>query len=121
MRHTRPNSDAIVVRGIRAEGRHGLEGERDLPQPFVVDVEIRGDLSGAAAADRLDATIDYAEVACEVRDVIEGESHELVEAIADAIAARILKLGAGSVRVSVSKPRAAQALGVDEVAVVVER
>jgi dihydroneopterin aldolase len=114
-------TDSIVVRGIRAEGRHGLPGERDVAQPFVVDVEIGGSVSAAASADRLDATIDYGVVACEVRDVIESKSFELIETLAVEIAERVRALGAGSVRVRVSKPRAADALGVDDIAVVVER
>ena len=114
-------TDAIVVRGIRAEGRHGLQEERDLPQPFVVDVEIFGHVGAAAAVDKLDATIDYSVVTCEVRQVVESRSFELLETLTEAIAVQLLSIGAGSVRVRVSKPRAAEALGVDEIAVVVER
>lgn len=114
-------TDAIVVEGIRAEGRHGLPGERDVPQPFVVDVELRYGLRSAAAADRLDETIDYGAITCEVRDVIESRSFELIETLAEAIGERLGAFGPDSVRVRVSKPRAAEALGVDEVAVVVER
>ena len=114
-------TDAIVVRGIRADGRHGLAGERDVAQPFVVDVDIVGDLAHAAAADTIDATLDYGVIADEVRNVVSDESYELIEALAEAIAARVLSLGANSVRVRVSKPKAAETLAVDEVAVVVER
>lgn len=114
-------TDAIVVTGIRADGRHGLPGERDLAQPFVADVELRYGLRAAAAADRIDETIDYGTIACEVRDVIESRSFELIEALAEAIAERLSAFGADSVRVRVSKPRAAEALGVDEVSVVIER
>ena len=114
-------ADSIVVRGIRAEGRHGLPGERDFPQPYLVDVEIRGDIGAAAGSDRLDATIDYADVVCEVRDVIESTSFELLETLALHVAERVRELGAGAVRVKVAKPRAAEGLGVDEIAVVVER
>jgi dihydroneopterin aldolase len=114
-------TDAIVVEGITAEGRHGLPGERDAPQPFVVDVELRYGLRAAAAADRLDETIDYGAIACEVRDVIESRSFELIETLAEAIGERLRAFGPDSVRVRVSKPRAAEALGVDEVAVVIER
>jgi dihydroneopterin aldolase len=113
--------DAIVVRGIRAEGRHGLPGERDLPQPYIVDVEIRGDLGAAAGADRLEDTIDYSDVICEVRDVIESNSYELLERLALEVAERVHELGAGWVRVRVAKPRAAESLGVDEIAVIIER
>ena len=114
-------TDSIVVRGIRAEGKHGLAGERDTPQPFVVDVEVLGDLAAAAAADAIESTIDYGTIAKEVRSVITDESYELVEAIAEAVAARVISLGANSVRVRVSKPRSAELLEVEEIAVVVER
>jgi dihydroneopterin aldolase len=114
-------TDAIVVSGITADGRHGLPGERDNPQPFVVDVEVLGDLGPAAAADSIKATIDYGAIAKEVRDVITNESYELVEALAEAVAARVVSLGANAVRVKVAKPRSASLLGVDEIAVVVER
>lgn len=114
-------SDAIVVTGITAEGRHGLPGERDVPQPFVVDVELRYGLSAAAAADRLNETIDYGAIACSVREVIESRSFELIETVAETIAAELKIFGADSVRVRVSKPKAAEALGVGEVAVVIER
>jgi dihydroneopterin aldolase len=113
--------DLIVVSGIEADGKHGLPGERDHPQPFVADVEILCDLAEAAAADSLDATIDYGVVADEVRDVITSESYELIEALAEAIAARVISLGANSVRVKVSKPKSAEKLSVGEIAVVVER
>jgi dihydroneopterin aldolase len=114
-------TDAIVVLGIRAEGKHGIAGERDTVQPFVVDVEVLGDLAPAAAADAIDETIDYGVIAKQVRDVIENESYELLEAIAEAVAARVISMGATSVRVRVSKPRAADQIGVDEIAIVVER
>lgn len=109
------------MRGIRAEGRHGLaaEGEREHPQPWIVDVELRRDLRGIA--DDLGATVDYAQIAKAARRVVEDESFELVETLANAIAARVLEFGADSVRVKVAKPRSAALVGVDEIAVTVER
>ena len=116
-------NDAIVVRGIRAEGRHGIEadGERDNAQTFIVDVELRRDLRPAAEADDLGATVDYIEVAKAVREVVEQESFELLESLANAIAMRVATLGGSSVHVKVSKPNAATMAGVEEIAVVVER
>jgi 7,8-dihydroneopterin aldolase/epimerase/oxygenase len=115
-------ADAIIVRGIRVEGRHGaIDGERDEPQPFVVDVEIRGDLSNAATLDTIDATIDYGEVVEVVRTAVANESHQLIEALAGSIASHITSLGAAHVTVRVSKPQAAETLRVDEIAVVIER
>jgi dihydroneopterin aldolase len=114
-------ADSIVVRGITADGMHGLEGERDNPQPFVVDIEIPGDLTPAAAADSIESTIDYGVIVQEVRDVIMNESYELIEALGEAIAWRVRKLGAKNVRVKVAKPRSARLLSVDEIAIVIER
>jgi 7,8-dihydroneopterin aldolase/epimerase/oxygenase len=114
-------TDAIVVRGIASEGFHGLPGERDHPQWFVADVELRFDVAGAARADRIDATVDYTAIASVARRVISEKSFELLETIADTIASEVLALGGQSVRVKVVKPRSAKLVGTDEIAVVVER
>ena len=113
--------DTIVVKGILAEGVHGLEGERDRPQPFVVDVEIFGSLERAAEQDDIKATIDYGAVVREVRDVVMNQTFELIETLAQAIADRVRTLGARSIRVRVAKPRSQRSLSVDEIAVVIER
>lgn len=113
--------DAIVVRGIHAEGMHGLDAERKTPQPFVVDVVVPGDLAKAATQDCIEETIDYAAIVQQVRDVVMNESYELIESLAEAIAKRVKGLGAAKVNVRVSKPRAARSLSVDEVAVEIER
>jgi FolB domain-containing protein len=123
--------DTIVIKGIAVEGIHGLEAERDRPQPFLVDVEVFGSLERAASKDDINATIDYATVVRDVRDVVMNETFELIETLAQAIADRVRKLGARSdrvrklgarsLRVKVSKPRSARNLSVDEIAVVIER
>jgi dihydroneopterin aldolase len=114
-------SDRIVVRGVLASGRHGFAHELHHPQPFVVDVELRRDLAEAARTDDLERTIDYSLVVQEVRRTVEQESFALIEALAQAVAERLLSFGAASVLVRVSKPAAALALGVDEVAVELQR
>ncbi len=115
--------DCIVVMGIKAEGKHGLQsdGERDKPQPFETDAEVYVDLKPVANADQLDETIDYMTIAQTVRSVIEERSFELLETLADAIATEVLALGADSVRIRVRKPRAASHAGVQDISIVVER
>lgn len=56
-----------------------------------------------------------------MREVVEQESFELLERLADAIALRVAKFAGSSVRVKVAKPKAAAMAAVDEIAVVVER
>jgi dihydroneopterin aldolase/2-amino-4-hydroxy-6-hydroxymethyldihydropteridine diphosphokinase len=104
----------LFLSGIRAEGRHGARpGEKDMPQPFVVDLDIEVDVAG----DAIDATADYREVTDAVREIVEGGSFDLIESMAEAIAVRV---GAfphvGRVTAVVHKPNAATRLGIDGVA-----
>jgi len=85
-------SDCISVRGIRAFGRHGANpGERDVPQPFDVDVQLEVDLERSAHTDSIEDTLDYREVQSIVVDVVSGESYALLERLAQEIARRLLQ------------------------------
>lgn len=81
------------MEGMAFYGRHGVfPAERELGGRFTVDVELEGDLRAAAAADRLDGTIDYTRAYEAVRAVVEGEPCHLLEAVAARIAERLLEL-----------------------------
>ena len=102
-------TDRIALINMRFEGRHGvLEEERAQPQPFEVDVELSLDLSLAGVSDDLHHTADYREVFEIVRKTIEGPSRQLIESLAETIAARLLAdfgtVGVGEVLVRVRKP-----------------
>jgi dihydroneopterin aldolase len=101
-------SDRITLRGLRFLGRHGvLLEERMEPQPFEVDVIIRGDLSVPAASDELADTVDYGTVFGLVGEVVEGASYRLIEALAGGIADAIMDgLPVDDVEVRVRKPKA---------------
>ena len=84
-------TDRILLGGILAEGRHGVhEHERLVPQAFEVDVELALDLRPAGTTDDLDRTVDYGRVDALVRELVEGRSFLLIEALAETIAAEIL-------------------------------
>jgi dihydroneopterin aldolase len=84
-------SDRIVLHDMRFLGRHGVEeAERRDVQPFAVDVEIVRDLGPAGRSDDLASTVDYGAVFATCRDVVEGRSFRLIEALAEAIADAIL-------------------------------
>jgi dihydroneopterin aldolase len=93
---------------MRFLGRHGVELEERLePQPFEVDVILRGDLSKPAASDDLADTVDYSEVFSTVQGIVEHESFRLIEALAAAIAEALLAdERIGDVDVRVRKPKA---------------
>ena len=81
-------SDRITLKGVSARGFHGvLAAEKRDGQTFVVDVEMDVDLGPAGTSDDLTDTVNYAEVATDVVALVEGESLDLIEALADRIAA----------------------------------
>ena len=105
-------SDRIALTNMRFEGKHGvLEEERTTAQPFEVDAELILDLRPAGRSDDLSLTVDYRDVFRICREVVEGPSLRLIEAVAETIAARILAefaaAGVSEVVVRVRKPRVA--------------
>ncbi len=105
-------TDRIVLTNMRFEGKHGvLEEERISAQPFEVDVEIYLNLRPAGLADDISRTVDYRDVFGICRDVVEGPSRLLIEALAEMIASRLLSAFEGAsvseVVVRVRKPRVA--------------
>ena len=102
-----PSSDMIRLDGMLFFGRHGArKEEQTLGQQFQVDIAMEVDLSKPRKSDRLADTIDYGLVYDTAREVIEGPSRNLLERLADDIAARVLdRFPAKAVRVRVQKPR----------------
>ena len=98
--------DRIVLDGMRFYGFHGVNPEERVQgQEFLVDIAVEMDLSLAGASDRLEDTISYAHIYRAVREVMEGEPRNLLEAAAQSIADRILSdFPVDSVSVRVKKP-----------------
>jgi dihydroneopterin aldolase len=104
----------VYVQGIRASGKHGANpGERDVPQEFVVDLEIVVEVD----TDDLEHTVDYASTTALVQEVVRDDSYVLLETLADAVASAVFESStlALEVTATVHKPGAAAALGVDDV------
>ena len=88
-------------------GRHGtLPAEHELGQPFVVSVELQLDLRPAGTSDDLTKTVDYSEVHRKAREIVEGRPVQLVETLAERIAAAALDdhPTVEAVKVRVAKP-----------------
>jgi dihydroneopterin aldolase/2-amino-4-hydroxy-6-hydroxymethyldihydropteridine diphosphokinase len=100
--------DRIRIRGISATGHHGVfEHERLDGQTFVADVVLHVDTRPAAAEDRLDLTVDYGAVASGVAAVLSGEPVDLIETVAERVAAVVLEhAGVAAVDVVLHKPQA---------------
>lgn len=94
------------MEGMRFYGFHGVNPEeRALGQEYLVDLTVEMDLTKPGASDRLEDTISYAHIYRAVRDVMEGEPRNLLEAAAQAVADRVLsEFPVDSVSVRVKKP-----------------
>ena len=101
-----PPSDRIILEGMQFYGFHGVNPEeRVLGQPYLVDLYVETDLGRAGDSDRLEDTVSYSRLYREVRDVMEGEPRNLLEATAQTIASRVLEqFPVRSVLVRVKKP-----------------
>ena len=93
----------IEIAGITLQGRHGvLDHERQEGQSFRFDVELDLD---EPAADGIDATVDYRDVAACVREVSDGHAYQLLESLAAAVADELRRrFPVSAVRVRVGKP-----------------
>ena len=95
-----------MLHNIQLEGRHGwYDHEREVPQPFEVDIELVLDLAPAGNDDDLEKTVDYAEVYEVVRRNVETASFRLLEMMAETISREILgAFPVDEVAVRVRKP-----------------
>ena len=103
-----PQLDRITLTQVSATGYHGvLPEEREEGQQFLVDVTVHLDLNRAAREDSLGQTVNYAEIADGIIQRIEGPPFDLIESLADRIAADALSHhGVYEVEVTVHKPDA---------------
>ena len=122
----------VLARGIGCRCRIGVTPEeRALPQKVLVDIEVTLDSRPPGLPDDLDRTIDYALLAAAARMVAGEGEYRLVETLAEKIAAEIVREGRNadahrprrrieSLRVRVTKPAAARAVGGAEVGAEIE-
>ncbi|ADG73542.1 2-amino-4-hydroxy-6-hydroxymethyldihydropteridin epyrophosphokinase [Cellulomonas flavigena DSM 20109] len=115
--------DQIRLTGVSATGYHGVFAhERREGQTFVADVVLHVDTRRAAANDDLAHTVDYGEVALLVAAVLSGEPVDLVETVAERIAATVLaRPGVHAVDVAVHKPQAPITVPFGDVVVSIRR
>jgi 7,8-dihydroneopterin aldolase/epimerase/oxygenase len=115
--------DRITVTGIEVFAHHGvLPHERELGQRFVIDLALELDLAPAAASDDVADTVHYGELAAEVAALVAGEPVDLIETVAERVAARCLAdERVHAAEVTVHKPAAPLPVVAAEVAVTVRR
>jgi dihydroneopterin aldolase len=111
----------VELHGLEVFGHHGAgEDERDRGQTFLYDVQLE---VRPPAADHIDETVDYREVAACVRDVSDSQRFSLLETLAGAVVDEIAaRFSVRRVRVRVRKRDVRPAdLAVEWTAATVER
>lgn len=116
--------DRMQLRRMVFYGYHGVFPEENrLGQQFIVDLDLRLDLSRAAASDDVADTVNYAEIHALVKRIVEGEPVKLIEKLADLIATHVLGTYTiiHEVGVSVTKPNPPFDIQFDGVTVTLRR
>ena len=115
--------DRIEIRGLRVHGHHGvLPAERRDGQTFVVDALLETDLAPAGASDALMDAVDYASVVESLSSIIAGEPVDLIETLAERLAAACLAdPRVVAVEIAVHKPDAPVLAAVDDIVVRISR
>ncbi|WML41908.1 dihydroneopterin aldolase [Neobacillus sp. OS1-2] len=84
--------DKIYVNRMEFYGYHGVfPEETKLGQRFAVDLAVSVDLKKAGETDELEYSINYGELYEVCKEIMEGKPYKLVEAVAENMAATLLK------------------------------
>ena len=113
--------DIIYLHDLRVAAVIGIfDWERRVKQTVSIDLDMSADVASAAASDRIDDTLNYKAVAKRVAAFTAQSEFQLVETLAERIAAIVRdEFGVRWVRVRINKPGAIR--GARDVGVVIER
>ena len=117
-------TDRIRIEGIEFHGFHGVPAEeRALGHRYTADVELELTLRAASLADDFHLTVDYAQAARLVLEVGTGPSVQLVETLAERMAARLLDAfpSVNAVSLSVAKIHPPVALPIGRCVIAIRR
>jgi dihydroneopterin aldolase len=95
-------ANVIRIKNAVFYAYHGvMQDEQNLGGKFECDVEMAYDFSAAAATDSLTKTIDYEQVYSVIQHTVLEKKYYLLEALAETIAASLLKAFGGIERITV--------------------
>lgn len=116
-------TDHIELAGLEVFAYHGvLESEQAEGQLFVIDLRLDIDLAPAGESDDLDHTVDYGRLASRVHALVSGERWDLIERVAERVAALALEdQRVAAATVTVHKPQAPIDVPFRDVSVTVRR
>jgi dihydroneopterin aldolase len=116
--------ECITIAGLELFARHGVNPEeRRDGQVFLLDLELWAELGAACASDRLEDTLNYAQVLKRAAQVFCEAPCNLIEHAAERVANAILLEfpAADHLRLRVHKPDAPIKLRVADISITIER
>ena len=113
--------DTVFIKGLKAASVIGCyDWERDIRQTLVIDLELKADFARAAQSDALDDALDYAAISQRVIAGCDAARFQLLEALAEHLAALLLaEFAITGLRMTITKPGAVTEA--EGVGVVIER
>jgi len=113
--------DIIYLRDLKIETVIGIfDWEREIKQTISFDLDMATDIRKAAASDAIEDTLDYKTLSKRIISFVEESSFQLVETLAEQVAAIILdEFNVSWVRVRLDKVGAIR--GASGVGVIIER
>jgi len=114
-------TDTVFIKGLKAASVIGCyDWERDIRQTLVIDLELKTDFSRAAETDALEDALDYAAISKRVIAACDEPRFQLLEALAERLAAMLLaEFAITKLRMTITKPGAVPEA--EGVGVVIER
>jgi dihydroneopterin aldolase len=121
--HDAESAVEVEIRGLSIHTHHGVsDAEQEIGQRLDFDLSFDVPDCDAVLTDRLEDTVDYAEVADIVALAATERSYRTLERLGHVVAERLMeRFGSDSVRVRAAKPEPPLPLAIDEVAVEVTR
>jgi dihydroneopterin aldolase len=109
----------IEITGLSLYTHHGVEAaEREVGQRLIFDLSFEVGECDATVTDRVEDTVDYADVCQQVALAAQERSYKTLERLCSAVADRMIeRYGAEAVTVRATKPEPPIPLPVDEVSV----
>ncbi len=102
------NKSQILIEGISVETRIGVHSwEKEIDQQLLLDLALEIDISSSALSDSIDQALDYQQIAEYTVNFVEQSRYQLLEALAEALAAKILdEFPVRAICLTISKPGA---------------
>lgn len=116
--------DTVFIEGLDVATLIGIyDGEREVRQALVIDLELGFDNTGAAASGRIEDTVDYASVVDAIRTFAASSDCGLLEQFAEGCCATLQQRFARTrfADLRIDKPAAARVLGCRHVGVHIRR